>query len=350
MLEHDRYKLLLEADGTDRFQRLGAILAAVAQHGSLNRATAALGISYRQAWGLLRKAEERLGLPLLTRRVGGAEGGGAELTEAARDLLVRYQRLQHEVAHILSTPAPDPGRPILIASTIGPVEVGLMDLLEAAFHRATRLWVRHIAAGSGQALAIAREGRVDVVLAHAPADEERFIQEGWGARRCPLMENRFLICGPASDPAGVGAAASAVDAFVRIATVGAPFLSRGDQSGTHQKELALWASAGVMPGGAGYRRYERGAQGSGVTLQEAQRTGAYMLVDRATYAATAPARLAVLLDQDDALVNPFSLIALNPQRLPQVNHSGAERFIEWATGPDGQAIIAATGHFAPVNK
>jgi tungstate transport system substrate-binding protein len=347
MSELEYYRLLVEADGTDRFRRLGAILAAVEQHGSLNRATAALGISYRQAWGLLRKAEERLGLPLLTRRVGGAEGGGAELTEAARDLLGRYRRLQTEVEQILSTPAPDPGRPVLIASTIAPVEVGLMDQLEAAFHRAAGLWVRHIAAGSGQALEIARDGRVDLVLAHAPSEEERFIREGYGLRRVPLMANRFLLCGPAADPAGVWEAASAADGLRCIALAGAPFLSRGDQSGTHQKELALWASSGAGPAAPWYRLYERGAQGSGITLREAERTRSYTLVDRATFAAVAPEGLVPLFEQDESLVNPFSLLLLSPERFPHANHAGAERFATWAAGPEGQQIIASSGHFDP---
>lgn len=343
----ERYERLIAEDGTDRFQRLGAILAAVAQHGSLNRATKAMGISYRQAWGLIRTAEERLGAPLLSRRVGGAEGGGAALTDEGHDLVRRYYRLQSEVAQILSDRPPDPSHPILIASTIGPVEVGLMDALEAAFHQEQGLWVRHIAVGSGQALEIARAGRVDLVLAHAPDEEERFIQEGYGARRHPLMANHFLICGPAADPAGVREAPSAADAMRRIAVAGAHFLSRGDQSGTHQKELALWRSGGVEPVGPWYQPYARGAQGSGITLREADRCGAYTLVDRATFKATPPTRLACLFDQDPAMHNPFSLLSLAPDRYPQANHAGADRFIRWAIGPSGQALIAKTGHFAP---
>ncbi len=349
MAEAERLRQVLEAEGADRFRRLGAILEAVAEHGSLNRATAALGISYRQAWGLVRRVEQRLGAPLLTRRVGGAAGGGAELTELGRDLLTRCRWLLSEMDQVLTGPEPDPSRPILLASTIGPAEVGILDRLEAAFHGATGLWVRHIAAGSGQALTIARGGRVDLVLAHAPDEEEQFIAEGWGLSRHPLMKNDFVLVGPPEDPAGVRQAGSAAETMARIASAGALFLTRGDRSGTHCKELRLWEQAGVDPAGAPwYRTFERGAQGSGVTLREADRLGAYTLVDQATLAAVRPVRLTVLFERDGALENLFSLLALNPERLPYLNHTGARRFIAWATGPEGQAVIRESRGFVPV--
>ncbi len=344
------YKRLVDVDGTDRFERLGAILAAVEQHGSLNRATAALGISYRQAWGLVKQAEALLGGSLLTRRVGGAAGGGAELTESAHNLLARYRLLQSEVAQIFGSAPPDVGRPVLIASTIGPVEVGLVDALEAAFHRETGLWIRHIAAGTGEAIEIARAGRVDLLLTHAPEAEAEFIGGGWGARRFPLMTNGFLICGPSGDPAGAASTPSgAIAAMQRIAQAGVPFLSRGDRSGTHLKEEALWQAAGVTPG-PWRMRFERGGQGSGLTLREANRLGAYTLVDRATFATVAPPALVVLVEGDPLLENLFSLLSLNPNRFPAANHAGAEQFIGWALGPGGSAIIMASGHFRPIGN
>jgi len=345
------YQQLLDLDGTKRFERLGAILEAVGRLGSLNQATAALHISYRQAWGLLKQAEERLGAPLLTRRVGGAEGGGAALTDVAQDLLLRYHALRQGVEAILCAPAgpaPDPARPVLLASTIGPVETGLMDTLEAAFHRESGIWVRHIAAGTGQAMEIARSGRVDLMLTHAPDLEEAFLQEGYGAARHPLMVNAFLLVGPAADPAGVAGAATAAEGMARIAAARARFLSRGDRSGTHIKEEALWAAAGVTPAAPWYQVFERGAQGSGITLAEADRQGAYTLVDQATFAKVAPAGLRPLLQGDPALRNLFSLITLRPERFPAANHAGAAAFVRWATGPEGQAVIAASGHFRPV--
>lgn len=348
MTQTDHYKRLIDVQGADRFRRLGAVLEAVEQHGSLNKATTALGNSYRYAWGLLRQAELVLGAALLTRRVGGAAGGGATLTETACDLLVRYRRLQNEVDQILSDPVPDPARPILLASTIGPAETGLLDTLEAAFHAQTGLWVRHIAAGTGQALEIARAGRVDLVLAHAPTEEERFLQEGWGTSRHPLMTNDFLLCGPPADPAQVRETSSATEAMRRIARHGARFLSRGDQSGTHQREVELWRAAGVSPAAPWYQYFERGAQGSAVTLQEAELRGAYTLVDGATYAKVAPADSKILLRGDPLFHNLFSLVLLHPARLPHANHPGAARLATWATSEQGQHVIATSAHFRPV--
>lgn len=342
-----RYQAWVELTGTDRFQRLGAILAAVSHWGSLNRATGSLGISYRQAWGLIKQAEEELGAPLLASRKGGTSGGGTALTPLGLDLLDRCQRLQSEVSLIMTAPAPDPSRPVLIATTISPVETGFMGRLEAAFYQETGVWVRHIAAGSGQALDLARDGRADLALTHAPAEEARFIEQGWGAARYPLMTSPFVIVGPGTDPARVREALSAVDALRRIALAEAPFLSRGDQSGTHRKEEALWAEAGLRPQAPWHRLFPLGAQGSGPTLLEAARLGAYTLVDRATWTTLAPAGLALLLEGDPALENPFSLIALNPGRYPHLNHPGAGQFIRWATGPAGLALIAASRIFAP---
>ncbi|HYG56768.1 MAG TPA: substrate-binding domain-containing protein [Symbiobacteriaceae bacterium] len=344
----DRFNTLFAVLGPDRFRRLGAIVAAVREKGSLNAATKAMGVSYRQAWGLIKQAEETMGAPLLSRRVGGTEGGGAHLTDMAEDLLLRWQRVQQDVAQVLAIPAAPGSRPILLASTIGPVEVGLLDALEAAFHTATGLWVRHIAAGSGQALEIARAGRVDLVLTHSPAEEDRFISEGWGQSRHPLMRNDFVLCGPPGDPAGVRGSATCTEAMKRIAAAGAPFLSRADQSGTHMKELSLWAAAGVEPGGTWYRCYERGAQGSGITLRAAEAQGAYMLVDRAAYAAVAPARTSILWEGDPCMGNLFSLVTLNPERFLLANHEGARQFVAWATSAEGQAAIAAFGRFSPI--
>lgn len=338
---------LLQVEGPARLQRLAALLEAVDRNGSLNRAAGALGVSYRQSWGLVRRAEQLLGIALLSRRTGGAEGGGAELTETARDFLRRQRTLQGEAAQIFGGTAPDPNRPILIASTIGPVELGLLDALEASFHARTGLWVRHIAAGTGQAMEIARSGRTDLLLTHAPGAERQFIAEGWGAERYPLMRNDFVLCGPEDDPAGVRQCHTAAAAFQRIASHGAPFVSRGDRSGTHLKELELWSAAGGDPSPPWYQVFARGGQGSGVTLREAEQRRAYMLVDRATYSAVAPSRLVILFSGDPMLSNLFSLVSLSPDRFPLLNHAGAQRFIAWATSAEGRSAISAFGHFQP---
>ncbi|MBP2019166.1 tungstate transport system substrate-binding protein [Symbiobacterium terraclitae] len=337
------YRRLL--DGDDQFERLCAILAAVSESGSLRKATEALGYSYRYAWGLIRRAEEEIGTPLLIRKVGGASGGGAELTSAARDLLRRYRLLTRETQSIMG-PSPilaPESRPLLMSSTIGPVEVGLVDALVAAYRRETGNWVRYIAAGSGQALELARAGRVDLVLVHAPDLEEQFLAEGFGTGRYPLAWDTFVICGPVADPAGVRTAPSAADAMRRIAEGGFPFVSRNDRSGTNMRELALWEAAGIAPSGPWYQPWPLGGQGNIATIRHAAATGAYTLTDSATLARACPEGFTGLFSDDPILVNRFNLIPVNPDLFPAVNHQGAKHFCEWATGPGGRRVVESFG-------
>lgn len=343
------YRLLIDRDGSGRFERLCTLLTQVEQLGSLRRATEALSTSYRYAWGLIRKAEESIGAPLLVSKAGGAGGGGAELTPVAHDLLRRHRLLHQELASILGPgaepddrPGPDP-HPLLMASTIGPVEAGLVDALVTAYREATGTWTRYIAAGTGQALAVARSGRVDLVLTHAPDLEEQFIQEGYGTERYPLACNSFLLCGPADDPAAIAGAASAAEAMRRIAATRAPFVSRGDQSGTHVKEMQLWAAAGITPAGPWHEVWPLGGQGNAATLRHAVAAGAYTLIDSATFTIVQPQGYAILCHDDPLLRNLFTLIPVHPGRFPGANHVGAARFIAWATGPAGRAVISAFG-------
>lgn len=343
------YRLLIDRDGPGRFERLCTLLAQVEQLGSLRRATEALSTSYRYAWGLIRKAEESIGAPLLVSKAGGTGGGGAELTPTAHDLLRRHRLLQQELASILGPGAASEGstgsdpHPLLMASTIGPVEAGLVDALVTAYREATGAWIRYIAAGTGQALAVARNGRVDLVLTHAPELEEQFIQEGYGIRRYPLACNSFLLCGPADDPASIAGAGSAAEAMRRIAGAKAPFVSRGDQSGTHVKEMQLWASSEITPAGPWYQVWPLGGQGNAATLRHAVAAGAYTLMDSATFTIVQPQGYAVLCHGDPLLRNLFTLMPVHPGRFPTANHAGAARFIAWATGPEGRAIISAFG-------
>lgn len=307
--------------------RLRPLLEAIDRLGSIRRACAEVPLSYRHAWRLLRQAGDRLGSDLVATEVGGAAGGGARLTEAGCRLLAELR-----------------DRPILVASTIGPIETGLLPELERLYRTGTGRAVRHIAAGTGQALDIARQGRVDLVLAHAPALERQFIADGYGLRRVEVMSNDFLIAGPASDPAGISGGRGAAAAFARIAAAGAPFVSRGDRSGTHVKELELWESAGVRPGSPWYETYPLGGQGSAATLRHTDQRGAYTLVDRATYLTARESISARPLAQGDpALRNVFAALLLDPARLPQVDGAGANAFVEWLTGPDGRAAIAGFG-------
>lgn len=353
------YRVLLELGEDLPADRLCSLLQAVDHLGSIRRAAAELSLSYRYAWGLVKQAEGRLGAPLLVKRVGGAEGGGATLTETARDLVERHRqfRLQVEAgASRALRPAAlgDSGparssQPLLLATTIGPVETGVLPTLEEAFHAETGLLVRHIAAGSGQALDIAREGRADLVLVHAPELEERFLAEGWGDGRYPLMYNDFLLLGPANDPAGVADAGSVTDAFRRIAAAGVPFVSRGDRSGTHIREVALWKAAGVAqdaaPSPPWYQICPHGYMGTLAAIRWADRQGGYLLADRATWltARGEGAMLRPLREGDPALRNDFVLIPISPQRHPWVQRADADHFIAWATGPGGQALIAGFG-------
>jgi len=337
------YRPLLARD--DQFDRLCAILSAVAQHGSLRKATQVLGMSYRYAWGLVRQAEEEIGTPLLVRKVGGASGGGAELTPAAHDLLRRHRLLTREARSILgpATVVAPENRPLLMSSTFGPVEVGLVDALVAAFRRETGNWVRYIAAGSGQALELARAGRVDLVLVHAPSLEEQFMADGFGTGRYPLAVNVFVVCGPDADPAGVRTAASAPEAMRRIAEGGFPFVSRNDRSGTHVREMALWAAAGITPGPPWYQPWPLGGQGNIATLRHAAEIGAYTLIDSANLTMACPEGFAGLFRDDPALLNHFNLIPVNPDVFPAVNHEGARCFVEWATGPGGRNVVGSFG-------
>lgn len=354
MAEPD-YQRLIELDGPGRFDRVCQLLAGVERSGSLNQAVKQLGLSYRHAWGLVRRAEERLGGKLLVRRVGGATGGGASLTEAAQELLARYQRLRREVqpriSDILAARPPlaaasaiaDRDRPVLLASTIGPAEVGLLDALAAAFHADTGLWLRHVAAGTGQALGIAASGGADLVLTHAPELEAEFLAAGYGTELWALMRSDYVLVGPPTDPAGIGLAPGVVSALARLAASAAPFVSRGDRSGTHTRELALWAAAGVTPAPPWYSIFPGGGQGSMATLAHAGQQGAYTLVDRAAFVAAARSDVTVLHSGEPLLANPFSLILVNVHRFPHRNAPGARRFTGWATGPTGQALIADFG-------
>lgn len=350
MVSEKGYRILLELGGEIQADRLCELLRAVERCGSINRGAAELKMSYRHAWGLLKAAEAELGAALLQKRVGGHEGGGSELTAQAHSLLGSYDRFRARVAADADTAfhgedEPAGGTPLLLASTIGPVEAGVVGALEEAFYLETGILVRHVAAGSGQALSIARDGRAEVVLTHAPAMEAEFIAGGFGTGRYPLMSNEFLLLGPAEDPAGAGAAPTASEAFQKCAAAGVRFVSRGDRSGTHVKELEVWAAAGVAPGAPWYCVCPRGSMGSMATVRYAEDNQAYVLVDRATYLAARAEGLglSVVLAGDPLLRNEFALIPVSPERFARLLHAEALRFVAWATGPGGHEVIRRFG-------
>jgi tungstate transport system substrate-binding protein len=234
---------------------------------------------------------------------------------------------------------------ILLSSTIGPIDSGVVALLENEFEKETGIRVRHVGAGTGAALNIARKGNVDLVMAHAKSLEEKFVQEGFGTERIDLMYNDFVIMGPANDPAGIKGMKSAKEALRRIAEKGAPFITRGDKSGTHVSEMQLWEKAGIKPQGSWYMTYERGTEGNAPTLKYTDEKQAYTFMDRATYLSLkSQIRLAVLVEKDEALLNFISLIPINPQKFPKVNYADTMKFVKWLTSPEkGQKIIADFG-------
>ncbi len=234
---------------------------------------------------------------------------------------------------------------ILLASTIGPIDSGVVDLLEMEFEKESGVRVRHVGAGTGAALDIARKGNVDLVLVHAKSLEEKFVKEGFGTERIDLMFNDFVIVGPPSDPAGIQGMKQATEALKRISERAVTFITRGDRSGTHIAEMELWEKAGIKPSGSWYVAYEKGALGNVPTLRYTDEKNAYTVIDRATYLSVKnQIRIVILVENDEVLLNYMSLIPVNPQKFPKVNHEDAMVFVKWLTSPEkGQKIIRDFG-------
>lgn len=230
---------------------------------------------------------------------------------------------------------------LVLATTTSTQDSGLLDLLVPLFEERRELRVKTIAVGTGEALAMARRGDADVVLAHAPSLERESVEAGYTVDRRRVMHNYFLIVGPASDPAGIHGERSAAAALARIRESGAAFASRGDGSGTHVREQQLWKAAGLEPAGPG--TVETG-QGMGATLLVAAQKQAYVLTDRGTFLAFRERTgLVVHVDGDPPLLNVYSVMAVNPERFPGVNHRDAVAFADFLVSPDAQARIADFG-------
>ena len=237
------------------------------------------------------------------------------------------------------------GKFVLLASTIGPIDAGIVGALEDGFEKETGIRVRHVGAGTGAALKMAEGGQFDLVLAHAKSLEEKFVKDDFGTQRIPLMYNDFVIVGPAADPAGVRGMKTAAEALKAIAAKGATFITRGDQSGTHVAELDLWAKSGVKPAGSWYVTYEKGSTGNVPTLLYTDEKQAYTVIDRATLLSVGnKIKLAILVENDEAMLNFISLIPVNPAKFSRVNTAAAMKFVEWMTAPEkGQTIIRDFG-------
>ncbi len=240
---------------------------------------------------------------------------------------------------------PRPANPAMIlATTTSTQDSGLLDVLIPDFEVKTGYSVKVVAVGSGAALKMGQEGNADVLLVHSPSAEKTFMDGGYGSDRRLVMHNDFILVGPKADPAGVKRAASAVDAFQKIAGAGMQFISRGDQSGTNAKELALWKSAGLDPAGTRAPWYVESGQGMGATLIIASEKGAYTLTDRATFLANqGNLSLEILYQGDDALLNVYHVILVNHAKWPNSNVDGATAFADYLVSPETQALIGSFG-------
>ncbi|TFH50883.1 MAG: extracellular solute-binding protein [Lysobacterales bacterium] len=231
---------------------------------------------------------------------------------------------------------------IIVQSTTSTQKSGLFKYILPEFTAKTGIEVRVVAVGTGQALKNARNGDGDVLLVHARASEEKFVADGYGVKRSDLMYNDFVIVGPRSDPAGIGAAKNVTAALVKLANARAPFVSRGDDSGTHKKELSLWKQAGVEPQKSSGDWYRETGSGMGATLNTATGMGAYTMTDRATWIAFKnKSDMEILVQGDKRLFNQYGVILVSPQKHPHVKVKAGQAFIDWLLSNEGQAAIAA---------
>lgn len=328
-------------------KELLALLDKIDKTGSLSRAAEEAGMSYRYGWGLLNRAENAVGQLLVVRQAGGTSGGGTTLTMEGKKLLGHMQSLQREVqgqlSALLSVDEPQEKNHLMLASTMEPVVTGLLDILEQAFLNESGITVRHIATGSGQALGMAKAGRVDVVLTHAPVLEEEFMRDGWGVFQLFVMSNNFIVVGPHKDPAGVALVTSAVEAFRSIAKSGAVFVSRDDRSGTHLHEMMLWEQADVAPREFPWYLKAHNMLGNYGVLRKAAESSGYALVDRASFVTGYSGdELKVLHSGDPSLKNRFTVIPVSRKKAA-VNQDVAEKFAYWLASERSKKIIAEFG-------
>ena len=240
---------------------------------------------------------------------------------------------------LLHRPALAQDKFITVASTTSTEQSGLFGHLLPLFTAKTGIAVRVIAQGTGQALQTASRGDADMVLVHDPESEKSFVAEGSGVARHPVMYNDFVVVGPASDPAGVKGMSDAVAALTKIAASGAPFASRGDDSGTHKAELRLWKQAGLDPKGQGW--YRETGSGMGPALNTASSMNAYILADRGTWLSFRNrGDLIVVVEGDKRLFNPYGVMLVNPAKHPHVKVAEGRAFIDWLVSREGQDTIA----------
>lgn len=233
-------------------------------------------------------------------------------------------------------------RSITVASTTSTQNSGLFDWLLPQFTRVSGIDVKVVAVGTGQAIRIAANGDADLLLVHHEPSERKFVADGLGLARYPIMHNDFVLVGPVTDPAGIRGLSDITMALRRIGETEQVFVSRGDDSGTHKKELELWSASGFDPRPASGSWYREAGSGMGATLNTASAMGAYTLSDRATWVSFGNKEgMEILLEGDPPLNNPYAAIVVNPERHPHVRAKDAQAFVDWLTSARGQAAIAA---------
>ncbi len=246
------------------------------------------------------------------------------------------------IAFGLPTHASAASKSIILATTTSTQDSGLLDVLIPIFEKETGYFVKTIAVGSGQAMAMGKKGEADVLLVHSPDDEKKFMAEGFGTTRRLVMHNDFIIVGPAGDPAGIRHAKTSADAMKMIARTGSLFLSRGDNSGTHAKEKKLWKTAGISPDGQKW--YQQTGLGMGDTLNVAAEKKGYTLADRGTYLALRKnLGLAILMEGDAKLLNVYHVIELNTAKWPKINAAGGKAFADFMVSRKTQGVIGRFG-------
>lgn len=242
---------------------------------------------------------------------------------------------------LTTAPAEAQKSAVILATTTSTQDSGLLDVLVPLFEKRTGYTVKTIAVGTGQSLALGDRGEADVVLVHAPKLELEYLAKGNLTNRRLVMHNDFILVGPPADPAGTKGVKKTAEAFKKIAESKAPFVSRGDNSGTHSKERSLWKVAGISPRG---RWYIESGQGMGATLTIASEKSAYTLTDRATYLAFKKrVSLAILLEGDAPLLNIYHVMEVSPAKYPRVNAAGGKAFADFMVSPEAQAVIKIFG-------
>ncbi len=231
---------------------------------------------------------------------------------------------------------------LILATTTSTQDSGLLDVLIPLFEKKTGYFVKTIAVGSGQAMAMGQKGEADVLLVHSPDAEKKFMAEGNGVNRLIVMHNDYIVIGPSADPAAIKGTASTVEAFKKIAAAGSIFLSRGDNSGTHAKEQGIWKTAGIKPDGQKW--YQQTGLGMGQTLNVAAEKKGYTLADRGTYLSLQKnLGLPILKEGDPILLNVYHVIQVNADKFSNVNAAGAKAFSDFMVDPATQTLIGQYG-------